>query len=213
MRAVVSCREKALSAIKAFEQEAPVLLGSDQQFLERLRSNKYADHVNRIWSTIQRHRNDDRIIIQNAVCARRVATTYWRLPDQLDKQREEYAEARTVVGRLFAKHGGPQAEKLGYRIIDRGLERFGGLSVKDDGTVTSAHGELPKWLRLTRERKTPASQRAMFMAAMSETFQGVLGKRGHEAVAALADVAFETRTATTVDQVRSAIKRFTRRKI
>jgi hypothetical protein len=203
MRAIIRPRDEALSAINEFEQKARVLLGSDREFLERLRSNKWADHVNRIWSTIQKHQqtsNDDQVIIKNAVCALHVATTYWRLPDQLDEQRQKCTAAKTALGAVWANG-----------LIDRGLKRFGGLSVKDDGTVTSVHGELPKWLRLTRERTTPASQRAMFMAAMSETFQAVLGKRCHEAVAALTDVAFATDT--TVDQVRSAIKRFTRRKI
>jgi hypothetical protein len=226
MRAVTRPPDEALTAINAFEQEeARVLLGRDRKFLDRLRSNEYADQVNRIWFAIRkRHKtpDDDQIMIKNAVCALRVATTYWKLPEQLDEQKQESEKVRMalqLVRSCFANHRGPHAdqlrEKLDWadRVIDRGLERFGGLSIKQDGTITSAYGELPRWLRLTRKRRKTASQRAMFMEAMSDTFRWVYGKPCDEAVAALADVAFNTRRAMTVDQVRNATKRYIRRKI
>ena len=226
MRAVTRPPDEALAAINAFEQEeARVLLGRDREFLDRLRSNKHAEQINRIWSAIREHRkapDDDQIIIKNAVCALRVATTYWKLPEQLEEQKQESKKVKIalqLVRSFFADQRGPHAdqlrEKLNWadRVIDRGMERFGGLSIKQDGTITSAYGKLPSWLRLTRKRRTAESQLAMFMEAMSDTFRWVLGKPCDEAVAALTDVAFNTSRAMTVDQVRNATKRCIRRKI
>jgi hypothetical protein len=226
MRTVTRPLDEALAAIDAFEQEETrVLLGRDREFLDRLRSNKHADQVNRIWSAIEGHRktpDDDQIIIKNAVYVLRVATTYWKLPEQLDEQKKKSEKVRMalrLVRSYFSNDREPHADQLrktldwADRAVDRGFKRFGGLSIRQDGTITSAYRELPRWLRLTRKGRTTASQYAMFMEAMSDTFRGVFGKPCDEAVAALTDVAFSTSRATTVDQVRNATKRYIRRKI
>src|SRR5262245_11211614 len=164
MRAVTRPLDEALAAVDAFDQEKTrVLLGRDREFLDRFRSNEHADQVNRIWSAIQKHRktsDDDQIIIKNAVCALRVAKTYWELPAQLNQQKQESDKVRMalrLVSSYLANHRDPYADQLretldrADRFIDWDLERFGGLSIKQDGTITSAYGELPRWLRLTRK--------------------------------------------------------------
>jgi hypothetical protein len=194
MRSVFDARREALAAINKFEN-ARVLSGREREFLRRLRSRDYADAVERIWSTIHRHRkepSDDVRIIKNAVCALNVAATYWRLPELLAEQRKKCTKAKAALGKDWAEG-----------VIDAlAFARFGGLDIEDNGAVTWARGELPKWLWLGREHATPASQRAMFMRAMSETFQGFFGRPCGVAVAALTEVAFEE--SITLEQVRAA---------
>jgi hypothetical protein len=202
--------DKVLAALDTFENRAGVL-GREREFLNRLRSDK--DTVTQIGTAIQKHQktaDEALVIVKNAVCAFCVATTYWRLPDQLREQNEKCEKLKAalrVLGDHF-KHCGPEIDyclKLCGSQIERAFERFGGLRVEEDGTVLSTHGELPGWLRLTRKCQTLASQRAMFMEAMSETFRGFLGAPCDEAVRALAIVAFKVDT--TVDAVRNASRR------
>src|SRR6516165_8988855 len=107
MKERARARREALTAIDKFGESARS--GRDREFLDRLRSDHYAHSLEQIWSTIQKHRRtpkDGVSIINNALVARMVATTYWRLPDQLREQEEKCAKARANLGELrgyFAK--------------------------------------------------------------------------------------------------------------
>jgi hypothetical protein len=196
MRSGFNPRREAVAAIAEFKS-ARVLSGRAREFLDRLKSEDYATAVETIWLTIRRHRrepSDDVSVIKNAVCALNVATTYCQLPKLLDEQRKKCTKAKAALGKDWAEG-----------VIDvLAFARFGGLSVDDNGTITWAQGELPRWLRLSRECATRASKRAMFVRAMSETFCGFFGKPCDAAVAALTDVAFATDKPTTHEQVRAA---------
>jgi hypothetical protein len=208
-------------ALAAINKNARELPGRERELFGRLKSDEYEREVEIIRSTIRKHRkipNDlglsahdvGIIIIKNAVCALNIAKTYCRLPDELNEQKGKCAKARAALSTsrcYFANYRSGEADQLrksldwAEGVIGRGLERFGGLSVRPDGTIITAQGELPQPLRLRRQRKTTAAQRAMFQRAMSQTFLDFLGRPCDEAVAALTDIAFATKD-TPIEQAR-----------
>jgi hypothetical protein len=208
-------------ALAAINKNAGELPWREREFLGRLKSDEYEREVEIIRSTIRKHRkiaNDlglgaldvGIIIVKNAMTALNVATTYWRLPDELNEQKERCAKARAALSTLrcyFAKYRSDEADQLrkslGWAevIIGGAFARCGGLSVTPDGTIITAQGELPQPLRLRRQRRTTAAQRATFQRAMSQTFLDFLGRPCDEAVAALCDIAFAAKD-TPIEQVR-----------
>jgi hypothetical protein len=208
-------------AVTAIKKNAGILPKREREFLGRLKSDEYEREIEILRLAIRKHRkipNDlglgaldvGRIIIKNAMTAFNVTTTYWRLPDEINEQKEKHATTRAALGELrcyFARYRSDDADQLrksldwAESVIDRGLMRFGGLDVGPEDTIITAQGELPQPLRLRRQHKTTAAQRATFQRAMSQTFLDFLGKRCDAAVAALTDIAFGSKD-TPTEQVR-----------
>ena len=205
MKATITPRDWAVAAIDAFEHSLPVW--RERELLDRLRDSKYAPQIDQIWSVIEKLRKTRTMTSPSSTMRSaplETATTYWRLPDELRKQAQRDAKAKWAVRVLRDYFKDDQLAQSLNKAIDRSSgERFSGLKIEDDGTITS----MPKWLRLSRECKTPAAQQVLFIVAMSETFRGFFGKPCDAAVAALTDVAFQTRKPTTIDQVRDAWRR------
>jgi hypothetical protein len=205
-------------AIDAFERDHPKLSSEDVQFLDRLRSERFAREVATIWryiGTAGVH------VIEHAVKALRVAKALPELPTASDKRNrylKAVKDAVHVVRNYFAEYQGADADELRrglawaerfFKPIDEYGTRFTGWLTEAEATVAlnSPSGKLP---RISRKHRTSAAQRSTFMIQMRQAMQAISRRPCDAAVAALTTVAFEVDV--SIDDVRNA-NRSIRRKI
>jgi hypothetical protein len=201
-------------AIDAFERDHPKLSSEDVQFLDRLRSERFAREVATIWryiGTAGVH------VIEHAVKALRVAKALPELPTA-SRYLKAVKDAVHVVRNYFAEYQGADADELRrglawaerfFKPIDEYGTRFTGWLTEAEATVAlnSPSGKLP---RISRKHRTSAAQRSTFMKQMRQEMQAISRRPCDAAVAALTTVAFEVDV--SIDDVRNA-NRSIRRKI
>ena len=211
MRSVVSFRDP----LDAFERDHPELSGEDIQFLNRLRSERFAEQKAEAWRYI---RTADVRVIECAVKALRVAKALPNVRTETDKIKRELAAAKNavrVVRKHFAKDHRTEALNLqrGLAWAEKNIESHEDLCsldlLGDAGfTVALNSKELPT---ISRKHKTLA--RKTFMVQVRQAMFDIFGAPRDRAVAALTTVAFEIDT--SIDDVRNAWRqdRSIRRKI
>jgi hypothetical protein len=212
MGSVVSPRD----AIDAFKRDHPELSAEDVQFLDRLRSERYAIQVDIIWSRLSgANRADYSRVIGHAVKALRVANALPKVPAETDKNRGGLLAVEDAV-RVIRGHYAKDHRAANLRRELAWVEKD--IEVKEDlcdldlsgeaGTTVALNSEeLP---RISRKYKTSAAHRATFMVQLRQAMQGIFGKPCNEAIAAFTIVAFGTDT--SADNVRNAWKRYLQHK-
>jgi hypothetical protein len=204
MRSVVSPRD----VIETFKSNHRELSAEDMQFLDRLRSERFADEAATAWRYI---RTADARVIECAVQALRVAKALPKLPAAADKRECDLKKAKECVRFLRGYFGGYQDDGLrrGLAQIEKFFEpwdeetdvRFAGWITEAEATVAlnSLSGKIP---RLSRKYKTPAAQRRAFMIQVGQAMRTIFKRPCDAAVAALTTVAFEVDV--SIDDVRNA---------
>jgi hypothetical protein len=202
--------------IDAFERDNPGLSAEDVQFLDRLRSERYAIQVDTIWSRLSgANRADYSRVIGHAVKALRVANALPKVPAETDKNRGDLLAVKNAV-RVIRGHCAKDHRAANLRRelarIEKEIESKEDLCALDLSgeagiTVALNSEELP---RISRKYKTSAAQRATLIVQLRQALQNVFGKPCNEAIAAFTVVAFGTDT--SADDVRNAWKRHIQRK-
>jgi hypothetical protein len=205
MCSVVSPRD----VIDAFKRNHRELSAEDMQFLDRLRSERFASEAATAWRYI---RTADARAIECAVQALRVAKALPKLPAAADKRECDLKKAKECVRFLHGYFGGyqeaelrrglAQIEKFFEPVEDEGIDvRFTGWLTEAEVTVglNSLSGKIP---RLSRKYKTPAAQRRAFMIQVGQAMRTIFRRPCDAAVAALTTVAFEVDV--SIDDMRNA---------
>jgi hypothetical protein len=214
MRSVVSPRD----TIDAFEHDHPELSADDKQFVERLRSERFAREVTTAWRYI---RTADVRVIECAVKALRVAKALPKLPAADDKRKRDLKAVKDslhVVRNYFAECQGAEADELrrglawAQKLFEPSDEhgiRFTGWLTKAEATV-ALNSPTEKLPRLSRKYRTLAAQRSTFMVQVGQAMRTIFRRPCDAATAALTTVAFEVEV--SADDVRNSWNRSIRRK-